>query len=140
MNADLEKSLEELGPGCGEVVARLKNACEIECGPGRRATGGSRFVRGSYLAAAALLLVAALAIHFRPVTPDSQRSARHSTPAPREYAMTTAEMIDSQNPDGSWANDFLTRRNAAALRPLTDAASRVAYKKAVRNLRLRGLL
>ena len=49
-------------------------------------------------------------------------------------------MIASQNPDGSWANDFLTRRNAEVLRTSDDPEARVAYKKAMRNLRFRGML
>ena len=54
--------------------------------------------------------------------------------------MDVLEMIATQNPDGSWKNDFLTRRNAAALRICSDPAAQIAYKKAVRNLRLRGIL
>ena len=49
-------------------------------------------------------------------------------------------MIATQNPDGSWKNDFLTRRNAAALRASSDPAAQIAYKKAMRNLRTRGIL
>ena len=54
--------------------------------------------------------------------------------------MGISEMIATQNPDGSWKNDFLTRRNAAALKACGDPAARIAYKKAARNLRLRGIL
>ena len=54
--------------------------------------------------------------------------------------MDVAEMIATQNPDGSWKNDFLTRRNAAALKVCGDPAAQVAYKKAMRNLRSRGVL
>ena len=54
--------------------------------------------------------------------------------------MGIPEMIATQNPDGSWKNDFLTRRNAAALRICSDPAAQIAYKKAMRNLRLRGIL
>ena len=54
--------------------------------------------------------------------------------------MDVAEMIATQNPDGSWKNDFLTRRNAAALKSCGDPAAQIAYKKAARNLRLRGVL
>ena len=54
--------------------------------------------------------------------------------------MGISEMIVTQNPDGSWKNDFLTRRNAAALKVCGDPAAQIAYKKAVRNLRLRGIL
>ena len=58
----------------------------------------------------------------------------------REYRATVAEMIATQNPDGSWQNDFLTRRNAAALKVCGDPAAQIAYKKAMRNLRARGVL
>ena len=40
---------------------------------------------------------------------------------------------------GSWQNDFLTRRNAAALKVCGDPAAQIAYKKAMRNLRARGV-
>ena len=50
------------------------------------------------------------------------------------------EMIATQNPDGSWQNDFLTRRNADALKFCGDPAAQVACRKAVRNLRVRGVL
>ena len=54
--------------------------------------------------------------------------------------MGISEMIATQNPDGSWKNDFLTRRNAAALKSCDDPVAQIAYKKAARNLRLRGIL
>ena len=54
--------------------------------------------------------------------------------------MDVPEMIATQNPDGSWKNDFLTRRNAATLKLCSDPAAQSAYKKAARNLRLRGIL
>ena len=54
--------------------------------------------------------------------------------------MDVSEMIATQNPDGSWKNDFLTRRNAAALRVCGDPAARIAYKKAARYLSFKGLL
>ena len=54
--------------------------------------------------------------------------------------MGISEMIATQNPDGSWKNDFLTRRNAAALRVCDDPAARIAYKKALRYLNFKGLL
>jgi len=49
-------------------------------------------------------------------------------------------MIASQNADGSWQNDFLTRRNAAVLAKCDGMEARVAYKKAMRNLRAKGIL
>ena len=50
------------------------------------------------------------------------------------------KVISLQKADGSWNNDFLTKRNAAALKSCTAADARIAYKKAMRNLRLRGVL
>ena len=50
------------------------------------------------------------------------------------------EMIRTQNADGSWKTDYLTKRNAAALKGSEIAEARVAYKKAMRNLRIRGVL
>ena len=47
------------------------------------------------------------------------------------------EMIRTQRPDGGWANDFLTRQNAAALRLCPGEKAQIAYRRAVRNLRLR---
>ena len=65
----------------------------------------------------------------------------------REYRLalvadeaSIGEIIRTQNADGSWNNDFLTKRNAAALKSCTVADARIAYKKAMRNLRLRGVL
>ena len=49
-------------------------------------------------------------------------------------------MIATQNADGSWKNDFLTRRNADALKGCADPAAQIAYKKAMRNLRAHGVL
>ena len=60
--------------------------------------------------------------------------------APREYRASVPEMIATQNADGSWKSDFLTRRNAAALKGCGDPAAQIAYKKAMRNLRSRGVL
>lgn len=54
--------------------------------------------------------------------------------------MDIPEMIATQRSDGSWKNDFLTRRNAAALKDCASPAAQIAYKKAVRNLRSRGIL
>ncbi|MBQ6137808.1 MAG: hypothetical protein IJI73_10615, partial [Kiritimatiellae bacterium] len=48
-------------------------------------------------------------------------------------------ILASQRADGSWTNDFITRQNAAALRRGESAAAKVAYRRAVRYLRSRGL-
>jgi len=131
MNADLEKTLDEMGAEYRAVVARLRNGQEAE---GRGAPGARRWSSG-YLVAASLLVALALSVTFRLVRSPSPSAA----PAygAREYRMSVDEMVATQNPDGSWQNDFLTRRNAAALRGIP--AARVSYKKAVRYLNAKGL-
>ena len=127
MNRDLEETLNEMGPEYRAVVARLK-------GEGRKEKG-ERW----WLVAASLLILVGFGVVFL-----RRQDFRHETEdmsfAPREYRASVAEMIATQNADGSWKNDFLTRRNAAALKLCGDPAAQVAYKKAMRNLRSRGVL
>ena len=133
MSRDLDEQLNEMGPEYRAVVARLRAAREAVAG-GTGATRGT----GGWLVAASFLLVVALTV------PCLSRLSRPSRPSshlpPREYRASVPEMIATQNPDGSWKNDFLTRRNAAALRVCSDPAAQIAYKKAMRNLRARGIL
>ena len=130
MSRDLERQLDEMGPEYRAVVARLRAGREVT-------TRAARGTRG-WLVAASLLVAFALAV------PSLSRlscpSCLSSHPPPREYRAGISEMIATQNCDGSWQNDFLTRRNAAALKDCNSLAARIAYKKAVRNLRLRGIL
>ena len=147
MNRDLEEQLDELGPAYRAVVARLRAGREAEpAGRGARSSSGTRsssnssFSRQAYLVAASLLVAVALGVFFsQSVNPPISQSV-NSPRAPREYVMTVPEMLATQNPDGSWQNDFLTRRNAEALRLCAGEEARIAYKKAMRNLRVRGLL
>ena len=166
MNRDLEETLNELGPEYRAVVARLKQAKvgedirrktrDIrgrETRDGRRG-GRSRVFRLSSnvlrptLAAASLLALFGLTAlflqsnisSFEHSNIPSFEHSNNSPSAPREYRATVAEMIATQNSDGSWQNDFLTRRNAAALKVCGDPAAQIAYKKAMRNLRARGML
>ena len=141
MNADLEKTLDEMGPEYRAVVARLRRA---ETASPREATpsrGGSvPLPRGrGWLAAASLLVLVGLGVFFLG-RKDIGHESKDVSFAPREYRASVGEMIATQRPDGSWANDFLTRRNAAALKACGDPAARIAYKKALRNLRTRGVL
>ena len=133
MNADLEKTLEELGPDYGDVVSRLRSAREIDV--------VVRPVRtcAVWRIAAAVLITVGLAAVFLPRDFRSNASESFGYGG-REYRLSPAEMAATQRADGSWANEFLTRRNAEALRLCKDPASRIAYKKAMRNLRVRGLL
>ena len=144
MSRDLEEQLDEMGPAYRAVVARLRAGREAEPGGrGARSSSGTRdssFSRQAYLVAASLLVAVALGVFFsQSVNPPISQSV-NSPRAPREYGMSVPEMLATQNPDGSWQNDFLTRRNAEALRLCAGEEARIAYKKAMRNLRARGLL
>ena len=139
MNRDLEETLNELGPDYRAVVARLRAG--REAASGSRSSGDSRSSsRAAYLVAASLLVLIGLTVVHLSQSQSQPTNHKPQTPScPREYRATVAEMIATQNPDGSWQNDFLTRRNAAALKVCGDPAAQIAYKKAMRNLRARGV-
>ena len=132
MSRDLDEQLDEMGPEYRAVVARLRMA--QSAGKGEEGTGN----RG-WLVAASLLILVGLGVTFLG-RQDFRLETKDVRFAPREYRASVPEMIATQNPDGSWKNDFLTRRNAAALRASSDPAAQIAYKKAMRNLRTRGIL
>lgn len=152
MTEDLERTLDELGPGYREVVGRLKAApCPWEGVVRRRSPWFVRSV--GYLAAASLLVLAGLSVVFgvartraaAAAAPERVYTVRATT-AENEYRLAlirddaaVREMIRTQNPDGSWKNDFLTRRNAEALKGCSGPDAQLAYRKAMRNLRSRGL-
>ena len=140
MNRDLEETLNELGPDYRAVVARLRAG--REAASGSRSSGDSRSSsRTAYLVAASLLVLIGLTVVHLSQSQSQTTNHKPQTPScPREYRATVAEMIATQNPDGSWQNDFLTRRNAAALKDSDNLAAQIAYKKAMRNLRARGVL
>ena len=133
MSRDLEEQLSEMGPEYRAVVLRLRAAREAQ---GIRDQGSG--IRG-WLVAASLFLLVGLGIFFATSRPRNLVTSQPAYGA-HEYQMDVLEMIATQNPDGSWKNDFLTRRNAAALKVCGDPVAQVAYKKAARNLRLRGIL
>lgn len=139
MNRDLEETLNELGPDYCAVVARLRAG--REAASGSRSSGDSRSSsRAAYLVAASLLVLIGLTVVHLSQSQSQTTNHKPQTPScPREYRATVAEMIATQNPDGSWQNDFLTRRNAAALKDSDNLAAQIAYKKAMRNLRARGV-
>lgn len=148
MTKDLEETLAGLGPGYRPVVARLVAAPGVPCAAGRRAYSfaprRSQFARPMLAAASLLVALGFAALLLR----DAEQRATPQTAAAHEYRLaddvcdgrSVDEMIRTQNADGSWRNDFLTRRNAAALARCSGADAKVAYKKAMRNLRVRGLL
>lgn len=159
MTKDLEETLAEMGPAYRAVVDRLV-ASELAAAPsavGRIDGFENRrwgWGRAAYVRVAASLLVCAglvgvfLATSERRAPADTPKVYTvHVTTAARAYRLAqirddaaVQEMIRTQNPDGSWENDFLTKRNAEVLRTCPGAAAQIAFKKAQRNLRLRGAL
>ena len=143
MSRDLEEQLGEMGPEYRAVVARLRGARGAE--DGQRTTDSRQRPLSlvhrplSYLVAASLLILIGMGVTFLG-RQDLGRETEDARSAPREYRASVGEMIATQNPDGSWKNDFLTRRNAAALKGSSNPAAAIAYKKAMRNLRTRGVL
>ena len=135
MSRDLEKQLDEMGPEYRAVVMRLRAAREAVQGIRDQGSGIRR-----WLIAASLLVFLGLGVFFQTSRPLTLSPSHPAIRGAHEYQMGVAEMIATQNPDGSWKNDFLTRRNAAALKICGDPAAQVAYKKAMRNLRSRGVL
>ena len=141
MTEDLANTLRELGPGYHEVVDRLFAARET---PGRFRWLLFANRRTCWLVAASLVAVAGV---FAVFAPAMSRGPKPTVAFGGEYRLALAadaaaigEIIRTQNADGSWKNDFLTKRNAAALKSCATADARIAYKKAMRNLRIRGAL
>ena len=135
MSRDLEEQLDEMGPEYRVVVARLRAAREAAQGIRDQGSG----IRG-WLIAASLLVIVGLSAIFMHSNIRTFEHSDNSLFGPSEYRASVPEMIATQNPDGSWKNDFLTRRNAAALRVCDDPVARIAYKKALRYLNFKGLL
>ena len=135
MSNDLEQQLDEMGPEYRTVVARLRAAPGAEDLFTFQGLGLK-----SYLIAASLTAFVALAAVFVQSNNRTIEQSGNLSFPPREYCASVDEMIATQNPDGSWKNDFLTRRNAEALRACATPAATIAYKKAMRNLRAKGVL
>ena len=144
MNGDLESTLNELGPEYRAVVARLRSAREIEPS-GTRAfsfTHTEWWRRAGYLVAASLLVALGFSIFMQgaanaPREPYAGAKVYTVAYAPTEEALEI--IVASQRADGSWSNDFITRQNAAALRASEDERMKIAYRRAVRYLRSKGL-
>ena len=147
MTKDLEETLCEMGAEYRPVVERLRSAYV----PHRRTPpSGFRFRRSmapwgvALLSAAVLLVFLGFGAFFRGGGSARVYTVRASDAA-HEYMLAVVrddaavqEMIRTQRPDGGWGSDFLTRQNAAALRVCGGEAAQRAYRKAMRNLRLRG--
>ena len=149
MTRDLEETLEELGEGYRPVVDRLLAAYRPSEPSEDYSSGRQPSIRMAgwgvaMLSAAALLVFLGFGLVFRGAAPAKVYTVRASDAA-HEYQLAVIrddravqEMIRTQRPDGGWGNDFLTRQNAAALRLCPDENAKIAYRKAMRNLRLRG--
>ncbi len=136
--------LKDLAPG------RVADRRYPDLAPGRVADrrypdlAPGRVARSPFYYLVAASLVAALALAVLYVMPRGG-SAAAEVPltvytvayAPTEEALEA--IVASQRADGSWSNDFLTRQNAAALRASGEDRMRVAYRRAVRYLRSKGL-
>lgn len=145
MSEDLENTLSELGPEYVSVVARLKSSGEVE--PIGRAMDVFRKRKSRHLvyAIAAALAVATclgwIVGNICAVEYSDKDFVRSSNPYSLAFEKLDEKVLTeikrTQNPDGSWINDHLTRQNAAVLKKI-DVSS-VAYKRALRYLRSRGL-
>lgn len=139
MNADLEETLEELGPGYRDMVKRMKAPFAQERGFRLGWAAGA-------LAAASVTAFLGLALFFgegvsragvrdgRAVVADNAFMLAHA-----DGNAAVQELIRTQHADGGWGNDFLTRQNAVRLGQVGGVEARLAYRRARRNLRLRGL-
>ena len=146
MSADLEETLAELGPDYRKVVDRLRAPFAGDEGRVDEARGARRI---GFLGPVATLLAASLAVAFAwhflsapadavaPGEPVCATGVARYTLALAPSAASVDEIVRTQSADGSWGNDFLTRQNAAALRNV--ASARVAYCRALRYLRSKGL-
>ena len=146
MTEDLENTLAELDAGCRAAAERLIAAREI---PPRRRVLAPGF-RAEWLVAASLVAALGIAVLYA-ARPSSGRGAYPSA-APavcpgNEYLLAQTggddairEIIRTQGADGGWKTDFLTKRNAAALEGCGRREARVAYRKAMRYLRVHGAL
>ncbi len=146
MTKDLDETLAELGPEFRSVAQRLREAPELEprlaC-----ARPPSRVRAAAVLVAASLLVALGMSVVFGRFS--AARQPRREMPRLRvsnEYSLAYAggnealrEIIRTQNADGGWKNDFLTRQNAAALAKCDFPEARLAHRKALRNMRMRGL-
>ena len=149
MNKDLEETLDELGPGYRTVASRLLAAREVEpasSGIGVRPSFDNRLTTTVVrlwrpLLAASVVVALGLSFMFLGSSKQPDRAERFRVYtvayAPTEEALEL--IVATQRADGSWTNDFLTRQNAAALRSSQDARMRIAYRRAVRYLRSKGL-
>lgn len=143
MSKDLEETLAELGPEYRTVVDRLRAAYpEVEPAALRRRRAVRRPFFAAVASSAGLLAAASVALALYFSAPRSHAAAEGAFAGDYSlaYSGDVESLLRTQRADGSWANDFLTRQNAAALRSAKGlAGAEVAYRRAVRYLRAKGL-
>lgn len=137
MNADLENTLEELGPEFRGVVCRLRAAREVEPGARPVIARVGWWRRAAVLVAASLLIVAGFSVLTSRTPEVPAPEAGPYTLALQSSERAISELVRTQRADGSWESDYLTRQNAAALKDV--ATAKIAYRRAVRYLRTKGL-
>lgn len=136
MTKDLEETLSTLDGAHREMVVRMKS-----CFAPAPAFAVRRRPHCGALAAAALVAVAACGI-----VASLWWGQSPASPHPSAFrlasvgdAAAVAEILRTQNADGSWQTDFLTRQNARLLASVDSPAASLARRRALRNLRVRGL-
>ena len=153
MTQDLEQTLQELGEGYRPVVDRLLAAyrppscVEPFVQPAERPSGrtASTVAWGvALLAAASLVAFLGFGLVFRSASPAERVYTVRVSDAAHEYQLAVVrddkavqEMIRTQRADGGWGSEFLTRQNAAVLRQCRGDDAQLAYRRAMRNLRIR---
>ena len=153
MTQDLEQTLQELGEGYRPVVDRLLAAyrppsrVETSVQPPERPSGrtASAVAWGvALLAAASLVAFLGFGLVFRSASPAERVYTVRVSDAAHEYQLAVVrddkavqEMIRTQRADGGWGSEFLTRQNAAVLRQCRGDDAQLAYRRAMRNLRIR---
>lgn len=150
MNKDLDRQLDEMGIEYRILVNKMLDAYRQPEMPATTVAVKRcpRWLqRVSWLVAASVVFALAVSAVMRANVGAEVGGDVGRTVAPREYLLahlrdscSLDEIIRTQNPDGSWDTDFLTRQNASALKLANGEAARIAYKKAMRNLRNRGVL
>ena len=136
MTKDLEETLSTLDGAHREMVVRMK-----ACFAPAPALAVRRRPSCGALAAAALVAVAACGIVaslWRFQSPAAHHPSAFRLASIGDAA-AVAEILRTQNADGSWQTDFLTRQNARLLASVDTPAASLARRRALRNLRVRGL-
>ncbi len=136
MTKDLEETLSTLDGAHREMVVRMKS-----CFAPAPAFAVRRRPHCGALAAAALVAVAACGIVaslWRGQSPAAHHPSAFRLASVGDAA-AVAEILRTQNADGSWQTDFLTRQNARLLASVDSPAASLARRRALRNLRVRGL-